>query len=379
VNGSPVGDGTAASAGPRIVDLDRELAQAFPREWAEDWDRVGLLAGDPDREITRVLVTLDPTRSAIARAASMGANVLLTHHPAALSMPERLTRGRGSAGTLFAALDAGVALIAEHTNLDRAPEGVATLPKLLGLDAIKPIERSLQPMTRVCVYAPPESADAIVDAMSAVGAGRIGAYERCAFSDAGVGRFTPLPGSSPCAGAVGIPSRADELRIEMVCAPPATTAVIAAARSCHPYEEPLIVTEPVAIARSSARMGMQCELKAPATLAEMAATAAAAFGVTPRVWGSRSRAVRTCVTATGSAGSLLPDVFASGADALVCGEVRYHDALDAAEAGLSIIEVGHDVSEWPLVAVLGLAARTTLGLSAEMVEIETPTAGWWTP
>jgi len=50
---------------------------------------------------------------------------------------------------------------------------------------------------------------------------------------------------------------------------------------------------------------------------------------------------------------------AAGADALVCGEVRYHDALDAAESGLAIIEVGHDVSEWPLVEVLGRAALTT--------------------
>ncbi len=165
----------------------------------------------------------------------------------------------------------------------------------------------------------------------------------------------------------------------MVCAPSAVGAVVAAARATHPYEEPLIVTETVAIARSVARMGMLCELPERGTLTDLASTVARAFGVTPRVWGDASKPVRTCVTATGSATSLLGDVMAAGADALVCGEVRYHDALDAAEAGLAIVEVGHDVSEWPLVDVLGRAARALPGLSDANVVIESPSAGWWTP
>ena len=370
---------TGSTGGARIADLDDALGRAFPREWAEDWDRVGLLAGDRDREITGVLVTLDPTRSAIARAVDAGANALLTHHPAALSAPERLLPGRGPSGALFAALDAGVALIAEHTNLDRAPDGVAALAELLGLAPLGPIEGFAQSMARVTVYAPPDRAEDIVDAMAAAGAGRIGAYERCSFSSAGTGEFTPRPEAHPYAGEPDAQSRADELRIEMVCAPSATSAVVAAARSAHPYEEPLIVVESVRIARSSARMGMLCELEGQTRFEDLVARVSNRLHVTPKVWGDGSRPVRRCVTATGSASSLLGDVIASGADALVCGEVRYHDALDAAESGLAIIEAGHDVTEWPLVEVLARAARGTVGLDAEKVTVEAHSAGWWTP
>jgi putative NIF3 family GTP cyclohydrolase 1 type 2 len=67
-----------------VGDVERAIAKRFPTEWAEEWDRVGLLAGDPDREVTGVVLALDPTRAAIAHAAGVGANVVVTHHPAFL-------------------------------------------------------------------------------------------------------------------------------------------------------------------------------------------------------------------------------------------------------------------------------------------------------
>jgi putative NIF3 family GTP cyclohydrolase 1 type 2 len=368
------------SASATVGDVDRALAAAFPHEWAEDWDRVGLAAGDPDRRLTGVLVTLDPTRAAIARAVDLGANLLVSHHPVALSVPERLAPGSGAGGALFAALDARVALIAQHTNLDRAPAGAGALPQLLGLTAVEPIERSTQPMTRVTVYAPRDAAGAIVDAMASVGAGRIGSYERSAFTSQGAGHFTPRADANPHVGARGVPEVVEEVRIEMVCARCAAGRVTSAARVAHPYEEPLIVTEDVSIARSAARMGMRCTSEPQLTLEALANRLKASLGVTPRVWGSDPAAsVDSVVTATGSAGSLIDDVLAAGADTLVCGEVRYHDALDAVASGLAIVEIGHDVSEWPLVPVLAQTVRETPGLDPETVFVDAPQAAWWTP
>ena len=216
--------------------------------------------------------------------------------------------------------------------------------------------------------------------MSSAGAGRIGAYERCVFMAPGQGEFTPMPGAQPTVGGTGGSSHADELRIEMVCAHADVGAVVAAARSAHPYEEPLVAAESVSIVRGAARMGMLCRpAGGSSTLAAIAELVSSKLNVVPRVWGDPAAQVSTCVTATGSASSLIDDARTAGAAALVCGEVRYHDALDAAEAGLAIVEVGHDVSEWPLVEVLARAARNTPGLSAERVLVETPSAGWWTP
>lgn len=364
----------------RVSDIERALAEAFPPEWAEEWDRVGLLAGDPQREVTGVTLALDPSPGALASAIAAGDNVLLTHHPAFLKTPQWLTPGPGPSGVVFAALEAGVALVNAHTNLDRAPAAGTLLPGLLGLTAVKPIERILQPMTLVTVFVPPSHADRIVSAMADAGGGRVGEYEAAHFVSApGTGAFVARASASPAMGKAGEPSSADEVRIEMVAPRSKSRAVVSAARGAHPYEEPLIAAADVEIVRSSARMGMLSKPAQALSLRELAVLAAETFGVTPRVWGDPNASIERVATATGSAGSLVGDARASGAGALVAGEVRYHDALSAVDAGLCVIEVGHDVSEWPLVNLLGEAIRSLPDLDPAIVHVLPATVGWWTP
>lgn len=77
-----------------------------------------------------------------------------------------------------------------------------------------------------------------------------------------------------------------------------------------------------------------------------------AFGGTPRVWGNAQRTAKRVCLWTGAAGEAALACVQHGIDVLVCGEVRYHTALDACESGLCIVELGHDVSEQPHCAVL---------------------------
>lgn len=114
------------------------------------------------------------------------------------------------------------------------------------------------------------------------------------------------------------------------------------------------------------------------TLAELAARATAVFGRQPRVWGDFDRVVRRVVTATGSAGGTGRAALAAGADCLICGEIKYHDALDLSEAGLCVIELGHDVSELPLVAVLVRAAHAA-GLSEDRIAVIDQALNWRLP
>ena len=72
------------------------------------------------------------------------------------------------------------------------------------------------------------------------------------------------------------------------------------------------------------------------TLADLAARCTAVFGRPPRVWGDFARPVRAAVTATGSAGNVVTACLTAGVDCLICGEVKYHAALDAVQQGLCI-------------------------------------------
>lgn len=114
------------------------------------------------------------------------------------------------------------------------------------------------------------------------------------------------------------------------------------------------------------------------TLADLAARCTAVFGRPPRVWGDFARPVRAAVTATGSAGNVVTACLTAGVDCLICGEVKYHAALDAVQQGLCIIELGHDVSELPLATLLA-AAAVDAGVAASAVRVLDQGDNWRLP
>lgn len=367
-----------SSLGVTVADVVAAIDASYPFEWAESWDAVGLRAGDPSMPVSGVLVSLDPTGEAVARAKAAGANVLVTHHPPALEMPATLTPS-GAAGVIYTAVADGVALIAAHTNVDRGPDAAGCLLERLGFGPGEPLEKGTQTMRHIAVFCPIEAAPAVRDAMAAAGAGRVGLYRACSFETQGTGRFEAAESAQPALGSPGASNVAEECRIESVCAPSTEGRVLAAIRSVHPYEEPLIVVADAAISRGAARMGRIAELEPALTLAELATRVSEAFACTPTVWGAPDTRVTTLATGTGSVGSLVGQAVARGADALLGGEVRYHDALSAVARGLAVIEAGHDVTEWPLVPYLARAVRSTPGLDPALVYEDAPARRWWTP
>lgn len=114
------------------------------------------------------------------------------------------------------------------------------------------------------------------------------------------------------------------------------------------------------------------------TLRQLAARCLSLFGRPPRVWGDMDHVLDRVVTATGSASDLLPLCAQRGVSCLVCGEVRYHAALDASQAGVCIIELGHDVSELPLCAILAKEIES-IGIGDGDIHILDQRSNWTVP
>ena len=361
-----------------VAELVAHLDDVIPFQWAADWDRVGLLVGDPVLDVSGILVALDPTEAALTRAFESGANVLLTHHPVTLEPMERLVMHVGAGAVALRALAGGVSLIACHTNLDRAPAGADALAFKLGLPILGPLESGRQPIGLVSVYVPAAAEATVRVAMVAAGAGRVGEYRECAFSAPGRGSFVAGAGTVPTVGSPGEHTDVDEVRLEMVCPRSRIAAVIAEARCAHPYEEPLIVVAEAEMGRGAARAGRLCETPRGTTIASLAALVGERLGVRPTVWGERDRSVGVVALAPGSGRSFIADARLSGADVLVTGELRYHEAREAAEAGLAIIEAGHDATEWPLTRELARIAADAPGLGEAQVVLDAVDYPWWT-
>lgn len=96
----------------------------------------------------------------------------------------------------------------------------------------------VDPLDVLVVYVPQQSTDALLAALFAAGAGRIGDYEECAFVAPGRGQFRPVRAARPSIGALGDLEYVDEDRVEVVLPRRLRAVVVAALRRAHPYEEP---------------------------------------------------------------------------------------------------------------------------------------------
>ncbi|TQN43637.1 dinuclear metal center YbgI/SA1388 family protein [Blastococcus colisei] len=121
-----------------IAALDARYDPAL----AESWDAVGLVCGDPDEPVGRVLFAVDPTTAVVDEVIGTGADLLVTHHPLLLTpvhgVPADDLKGR----LVHRLIRAGAGLFVAHTNADRAPgSGVnAALADVLGLLDARPLE-----------------------------------------------------------------------------------------------------------------------------------------------------------------------------------------------------------------------------------------------
>lgn len=98
---------------------------------------------------------------------------------------------------------------------------------------------------RIVVTVPESHAEVVREAMGKAGAGRVGNYSFCSFSQKGVGRFMPVEGSDPFIGECGILEAVEEERIETVCPYSILEKVVEEIKKVHPYEEMVIDIYPV--------------------------------------------------------------------------------------------------------------------------------------
>src|SRR4051795_10665284 len=106
---------------------------------AESWDAVGLVCGDRDEPVRRVLFAVDPTADVVDEVLETGAGLLVTHHPLFLTPVHGVPADDAKGRIVHRLIRGGAALFVAHTNADRAPgTGVNdALAGLLGLrDAV---------------------------------------------------------------------------------------------------------------------------------------------------------------------------------------------------------------------------------------------------
>jgi dinuclear metal center YbgI/SA1388 family protein len=153
-----------------LRDVVAALESLYPLESAAEWDRVGLVTGDLDQPVRRVLFALDPTLAVIDEAREWGADLLVTHHPLLLRGVHSVATSSAKGASVTELVRAGVALWVGHTNADVADPGVSTvLADALGLDDQRPLSsEGSYAVGRVGRLAAPVSLAEFADVLAAV-------------------------------------------------------------------------------------------------------------------------------------------------------------------------------------------------------------------
>jgi dinuclear metal center YbgI/SA1388 family protein len=352
-------------SGATVLDAFRALDARWPFAHRSDWDNVGILLGDPRREVRKVLVSLDATPASVSRCIRSGASLLVTHHPPIFSPMKDFREDRAPASLLFPLVRAGAAVISAHTNADLAADGVShAAARRLGLRSLRPLlPGETAGARKVVVFVPPSHEGAVLDSMTAAGAGRIGAYSRCAFRSAGTGSYLPGAGSAPFRGKAGQEERVEERRLEAVVAGADLGRVLAAIREVHPYEEPAVDVYPLSGGSPlGGGLGVVGELPEPLPVAEALKLVRTALrAATLRAAGPRSGRVRRVAVVGGSGGGMIGAAAAAGADLYVTGDVKHHEALEAAAGPMVVADAGHAATEKWILPEFASALRKALG------------------
>jgi dinuclear metal center YbgI/SA1388 family protein len=122
----------------------------WPLQGAESWDAPGLLSGDPDATVERILLAVDVVGATVDEAVETGADLLLAHHPLLLRGVTSIAEDQYKGALLARLIRADCALIAAHTNADVVTDGTsAVLAARLGLGDTAPIAPATDGLTGI--------------------------------------------------------------------------------------------------------------------------------------------------------------------------------------------------------------------------------------
>jgi dinuclear metal center YbgI/SA1388 family protein len=370
-----------------LSELIDWLEQLAPTRWAESWDNVGLLLGDPAASVQHVLTCLTITPEVVDQAVQLGAELIVSHHPILFRPVQRIRADARATADVWRLARAGVAVYSPHTAYDNAPLGInQRLASALGLERISALVPAGPPSVaahRTCklvVFCPEADRPAVLSAAFAAGAGQIGAYRECSFTTTGEGTFWGTESANPTIGQIGRRESVCEGRVELVAPVAALTEILRAIRRAHSYEEPAIDVYPMLPDRwdhpGVGRVGDLPVPLDPTAFVDYLRERLELTGPIELVL-AHDRPIRRVAIACGAGDGFVAESQAARADLLMTGEARFHHRLDARRGGVHLALIGHFASEHAGITALGRAMSDQFPDLRVSAAAETDPTSWF--
>jgi dinuclear metal center YbgI/SA1388 family protein len=323
------------------------LLDAFaPLHYAEDFDNVGLLVGEPNMKVKGVLVTLDTLENVVDEALEKNCNLIVSFHPIVFGGLKRLTGSTYVERVVMKAITNNIAIYAMHTALDNSPKGVnAKICEVLKIKNPKVLIAKQGTIKKLTTYIPKAAANDVREALFKAGAGNIGNYSHCSFNIEGVGSFNPSENSNPTIGKKGKTHFGEELQLNITFEAAKEIEILKALFENHPYEE--VAYEVTTLDNTNQNIGMGMIGDLNEAMEEKHFLELLKEKMNAKVVRHSTllnKKVKKIAVLGGSGAFAINAAKQAGADIFVTADVKYHQFFEA-ENRMVIADIGHFETE----------------------------------
>ncbi|WP_041567302.1 Nif3-like dinuclear metal center hexameric protein [Nonlabens dokdonensis] len=329
----------------KIKDVISHLELLAPRYYAEDFDNTGLLTGDKSDDLKGILVTLDCLENVVEEAIENNCNLIVSFHPIIFSGLKHLQPNDYVRKAVVKAIKNDIAIYATHTALDVAKGGVSyRMAHEMELENLHTLVPKSQLIKKLVTYVPVDKIELVKEALFNAGAGQLGNYSECSFTQNGTGTFKGNKNSNPQLGEKLITQTVEENALSVTFLPHLEAQIMQALTHSHPYEEVSYEITTLENTYQNIGMGVVGQLKEELSVEDFLKKTKSVFktGVV-RSSLSRKRNIKKVALLGGSGAFAIKNALQSRADAYITADLKYHDFFQGQD--ILLCDVGHYESE----------------------------------
>lgn len=328
-----------------VGDITTYLESLYPLSTGLDQDNIGLQVGNNDSPIDRVFIALTLTDAALEQALSAKAGLTITHHPLFYRPLSCIDLATPLGCRVQKLMDSKICVYSAHTNLDVGWGGVSdALADIYGIRDRQVVQRTSEDkFVKLVVYVPEKEFDTFRDQFLEAAVGHIGKYSHCSFSVYGEGTYMPLEGATPYSGKQDVLSKVREKRFETILSEKDIPAVVKRLKAIHPYEE--VAYDLIPLLNPGRILGLgRYGVIEPIRKGDFQMPILGVY----RGNLDDNKVFAKVGVCGGSGGKMVADAVRLGLDLFISAEFSFHDELLAADHGLTLLDLGHDASERPV-------------------------------
>lgn len=326
-----------------IIHYFEELA---PTILQESYDNSGLIIGDFENEISKMLICIDITEEVLNEAIQNNCGLIVSHHPIIFKGIKKINNDNYVERIIRKAIKNEINIFALHTNLDNLLNGVnGKIAEKLGLRKVKILQTHKKLFRKLVTFCPIDHANKVREALFKAGAGKVGNYDSCSFNIEGKGTFKANANANPYVGEKNKMHTEKEERIEIIYPSYIENSVINGLYAAHPYEEIAYDIYSLENNMPNVGFGIIGELKNAISETKFLLNIKNIFNAKymrhTKLLNQRVKRIAIC---GGSGSFLINEAKKAKADVLISADIKYHDFFEA-DGEILLIDIGHYESE----------------------------------